>query len=223
MNLALRCGRGHSWAKATRGPSSQRQWNFALPTACQRATRRSTVLLCVPHGCVRGCRGGVCVGRGRAQGALGRGAGVQGHGQAGAGGVCAPGSAGHTQGLGFVLVLGCVWPGTGLSVGWPGLLAPEVHHGGMPYPPALDRPVMRETDPMRFAYGHFLRVSKLAESEEETFAHQQVWATRVRSCGGRLTPFSTSRKSPERSIYSPRRAAWRTSSTSWTRLPTRHH
>ena len=24
MNLALRCGRGHSWAKVTRGPSSQR-------------------------------------------------------------------------------------------------------------------------------------------------------------------------------------------------------
>ena len=47
MNLALRCGRGHSLAKVTRGPSSQRHVELALPTACQRASRRSIVLLCI--------------------------------------------------------------------------------------------------------------------------------------------------------------------------------
>jgi hypothetical protein len=34
-------------AKVTRGPSSQRHVERALPTACQRASRRSTVLLCI--------------------------------------------------------------------------------------------------------------------------------------------------------------------------------
>jgi hypothetical protein len=48
--------------------------------------------------------------------------------------------------------------------------------GGYPPPAHGDRDVMRVCHPMRIAYVHFLRVSKFAESEEETCAHQQVWA-----------------------------------------------
>jgi hypothetical protein len=40
MNLALRCGRGHSWAKVTRGPSSQR--HVELCTSNSVPTRIAT-------------------------------------------------------------------------------------------------------------------------------------------------------------------------------------
>jgi hypothetical protein len=128
-------------------------WNFALPTACQRASRRSTVLLRVHMD--------ACVGAGQGRalwGALGcrppPGVGHSGYGhRQGArawGGVRGPGVRGAAQG--FVC--------TAQRRPW-GYLP----QGATPRPPPQDRPVMRVTDPVWVSKSIWSEIARYAASD----------------------------------------------------------